>query len=121
MQSAYAQKRLNDYLIAQDEVLFEQAILTQVRQFEMLQLQIEITKKSDAVAFERYNVAQNRYLIGKIDITNLNIALKEKDDAKRSYIEALKSYWTAYFNLRRLTLYDFAEQKYLYNPFVEDK
>jgi hypothetical protein len=29
MQSAYVQKRLNDYLIAQDEVLFEQAILTQ--------------------------------------------------------------------------------------------
>jgi outer membrane protein TolC len=121
MQSAYANKRLNDYLITQDEVLFEQEILTQARQFEMLQLQIQITKKADEVAFERYNVAQNRYLIGKIDITNLNIALKEKDDAKRSYIDALKSFWTAYFDLRRLTLYDFAEQKYLYNPLVEDK
>lgn len=120
MQSAYAEKRLNDYLIAQDEVLFEQAILTQVRQFEMLKLQIEITKKSDEVAFERYKVAQNRYLIGKIDITNLNIALSEKDDAKRSYLEALKSFWTAYFDLRRLTLYDFAEGKYLYNPFQEE-
>jgi outer membrane protein TolC len=116
MQSAYANKRLTDYLIAQDEVTFEQTILTQVRQFEMLKLQIEITKKADEVAFERYNVAQNRYLIGKIDITNLNIALKEKDDAKRSYIVALKSFWTAYFELRRLTLYDFASQKYLYNP-----
>jgi outer membrane protein TolC len=121
MQSAYANKRLNDYLIAQDEVIFEQTILTQVRQFEMLKLQIEITKKADEVAFERYNVAQNRYLIGKIDITNLNIALKEKDDAKRSYIEALKVFWTAYFELRRLTLYDFASQKYLYNPLVADK
>jgi outer membrane protein TolC len=116
MQSAYANKRLTDYLIAQDEVTFEQTILTQVRQFEMLKLQIEITKKADEVAFERYNVAQNRYLIGKIDITNLNIALNEKDDAKRSYIVALKSFWTAYFELRRLTLYDFASQKYLYNP-----
>jgi len=121
MQNAYANKRLNDYLIAQDEVIFEQTILTQVRQFEMLKLQIEITKKSDEVAFERYNVAQNRYLIGKIDITNLNIALKEKDDAKRSYIVALKSFWTAYFELRRLTLYDFARQKYLYNPIASDQ
>ena len=98
MQSAYANKRLNDYLIAQDEVIFEQTILTQVRQFEMLKSQIEITKKSDEVAFERYNVAQNRYLIGKIDITNLNIALKEKDDAKRSYIEALKAFWIPFTN-----------------------
>ncbi len=116
MKSSYANKRLNDYLIAQDEVLFEQEIVTQVRQFEMLQLQIEITKKSDEVAFERYKVAQNRYLIGKIDITNLNIALTEKDNAKRSYLQALKSFWIAYYNLRKLTLFDFAESKYLYNP-----
>src|SRR5258708_6241521 len=80
MQTAYANKRLNDYTIAQDEITFEQDILTQVRQFEMLRLQIEITKKSDEVALKRYNVAQNRYLIGKIDITNLNIALTEKDE-----------------------------------------
>jgi outer membrane protein TolC len=114
MQTAIANKRLNDYVIAQNEVSFEQEILTQVRQFEMLRLQIEITRKSDQVAQTRYNVAQNRYLIGKIDITNLNIALNEKDTAKRSYIDALKSFWMAYYDLRRLTLYDFAERKLLY-------
>jgi outer membrane protein TolC len=116
MRTAMANKKLNDYVIAQDEVNFEQEIMTQVRQFEMLRLQIEITKKSDEVAAERYNVAQNRYLIGKIDITNLNIALEEKDQAKQSYIQALKSFWTAYYDLRRLTLYDFAGKKLLYTP-----
>lgn len=115
MRTAYANKTLNDYVIAQDEVNFEQEILTQVRQFEMLRLQIEITRKSDEVAMERYRVAQNRYLIGKIDITNLNIALTEKDDAKRSYIQALKSFWMAYYDLRRLTLYDFSAKKLLYH------
>ena len=119
MKTAYANKRLMDYVISQDEVTFEQEILTQVRQFEMLRLQIEITKKSDQVATNRYNVSQNRYLIGKIDITNLNIALTEKDAAKRSYILALKSFWAANYDLRRLTLYDFAGRKYLYNPFGE--
>jgi outer membrane protein TolC len=120
MQTAYANKRLNDYVIAQDEVTFEQQILTQVRQFEMLYTQIEITKKADEVALKRYNVAQNRYLIGKIDITNLNIALTEKDNAKRGYINALRQFWTAYYDLRRLTLYDFAENKFLYNPALQD-
>jgi outer membrane protein TolC len=114
MQTAYANKKLNDYTIAQDEVNAEQEIITQVRQFELLRLQIEITKKSDEVARERYNVAQNRYLIGKIDITNLNIALTEKDNAKRSYLEALRTYWSSYFNLRRLTLFDFATGTLLY-------
>lgn len=120
MRTALANKRLNDYVIAQDEVNFEQEIMTQVRQFEMLKLQIEITKKSDEVAQQRYNVAQNRYLIGKIDITNLNIALTEKDNAKRGYVQALNSFWIAYYDLRRFTLYDFATESLLYNPFEEN-
>lgn len=116
LRTAMANKEFNDFDIAQEEVNFEQEVITQARQFEMLRLQIEITKKSDEVATERYNVAQNRYLIGKIDITNLNIALTEKDNAKRSYIEALKLFWLAYFDLRRLTLYDFANRELLYKP-----
>lgn len=121
MRTAYANKKLTDYIIEQEQVNFEQEILTKVRQFEMLRLQIEITKKSDEVALTRYNVAQNRYLIGKTDILNLSTALREKDEAKRSYIQALKSFWSSYYDLRRLTLYDFIERKYLYNPFAEDK
>lgn len=114
MRTAMANKKLNDYVIEQDEVDFEQTVITKVRQFEMLRLQIEITHKSDEVAAQRYNVAQNRYLIGKIDITNLNIALTEKDDAKRSYLQALKSFWMAYYELRGLTLYDFYKKELLF-------
>jgi outer membrane protein TolC len=95
-------------------VNFVQGVLTQVRKFELLRLNIEITKKSDAVALERYVVAQNRYLIGKIDITNLGIALNEKDAAKRNYLAALQSFWNDYYNLRGLTLYDFATGQALY-------
>jgi outer membrane protein TolC len=120
MKTAYANQRLFDYIIAQDEVNFEQDILTKVRTFKMLYLQLEITKKADEVALKRYNVAQSRYLIGKIDITNLNIALTEKDFAKRSYITALASFWKAYYDLRQATLYDFAERKFLYNPNNKD-
>ncbi len=116
MRTAMANKQLQDFQIAQDEVDFEQQVMTQVRQFEMLRLQLEITKKSDEVAAERYNVSQNRYLIGKIDITNLNIALNEKDDAKRKYIQALRDFWIAYYNLRQLTLYDFYAGRLLYTP-----
>ena len=116
MRTAIANKKLQDFQIAQDEVDFEQNVLTQVRQFEMLRLQLEITKKSDEVAAERYNVSQNRYLIGKIDITNLGLALTEKDAAKRRYVQALRDFWFAYYNLRRLTLYDFSNDRLLYTP-----
>jgi outer membrane protein TolC len=116
--TAMANKKLTDYVIAQEEQNFEQEIITQVRQLDVLRQQIEISQKSDEVAQKRYLVAQNRYLIGKIDITNLNIALTEKDQAKRSYLAALRSFWNAYFDLRRLTLYDFVNKELLYQ--IED-
>ncbi|HMG93645.1 MAG TPA: TolC family protein [Chryseolinea sp.] len=116
MKTAFANQKLNNYVIEQDEVNFEQEIITQVTQFDVLLSQIRITKKSDEVAQERYMVSQNRYLIGKIDITNLNIALTEKDKARRGYLDALRSFWTSYFDLRRLTLYDFANGQLLYKP-----
>jgi len=46
----------------------------------------------------------------------LEMPLTEKDAAKRSYLDALKSFWTAYYDLRRLTLFDFANQRLLYLP-----
>ena len=114
VQTALANQELTEYTLTQEIQNFEQEIITLVSRFEVLRLQVEITQKSDEVAQERYVVAQSRYLIGKIDITNLNIALTEKDNARRSYINALRSFWTAYFDLRRLTLYDFANDELLY-------
>lgn len=116
MRSAIANQKLENYIIDQDAVIFEQEVITHVAQFEILLSHIEITKKSDEIANERYIVSQNRYLIGKIDITNLNIALKEKDEAKRAYVDALQAFWTAYYELRRLTLFDFSTNRLLYNP-----
>lgn len=116
IETALANQQLNAYVVEQDIQNFEQEIITLVRQFDVLRNQLRIAKKSDEVADERYTVSQNRYLTGKVDITNLNIALSEKDAAKRSYNKALRDFWVAYYDLRRLTLYDFANQKLLYNP-----
>jgi outer membrane protein TolC len=114
MQTAMANKRLNDYTIAIDEKNFEREIINQVSQFVVLLNQISITKESNEVALERYTLSKEKYLIGKMDITNLNIALAEKDNATRSYVSAIKAFWVAYYDLRRLTLYDFKENKLLY-------
>ena len=60
-------------------------------------------------------MAKNRYLIGKIDITNLNIAQNEKDLARLDYINTLRDFWLAYYRLRRITLYDFEKGEALFN------
>jgi outer membrane protein TolC len=82
----------------------------------MLREQVGISERADEIAQKRYDIAKNRYLIGKISITDMNIALRDKDDAKRAYIQSLRDFWTAYYNLRLLTLYDFESNRNLYNP-----
>ncbi|HMA39954.1 MAG TPA: TolC family protein [Gemmatimonadales bacterium] len=67
----------------------------------------ELSAKADTVASKRFEVAYNRYVIGRIAIDNLYIAQTEKDQALTAFVQALRGYWVAYYRLRRLTLYDF--------------
>ncbi len=109
VKTAEANQKFVQYTVDQDIITFDEEVLTQVRQIEMLQEQVRITRVADDIAQRRYNITKNRYLIGKIDITDMNIALTEKDEAKARYIQSLEGYWMAYFTLRQLTLYDFEE------------
>lgn len=99
--------------VEQQLIDFEQEVFLKVMQFNMQSKQLMIAAKSDTVAQKRYEVTKQRYLIGKINITDLNIAQTEMDNAKQSYISSLREYWRSYFELRKLTLYDFLKNKNL--------
>lgn len=110
-----ANRQLVQYTVEQDEINFEQEIYVQVKRFRMLREQVEIAQKADKISQRRYDIAKNRYLIGKISITDLSLALTEKDQARRDYMQSLGNYWEAYYNLRQLTLYDFERNMRLIN------
>ena len=107
IKTAQSDQKLVNYTVEQDVVRFEQAVVTQVNQFALLKEQLAITAESDEIAQDRFEITKASYLIGKISITDLNISLVEKDQARRAYIASLREFWIAYYNLRALTLYDF--------------
>lgn len=108
---AKANRELVEVNVKQDEVNFEQEVYLQVTRFNMQQKQFAIASKADTVAQKRYNVAKQRYLTGKITITDLNLAQSEKDNARKSYLNALRTFWVSYYTIRRLTLYDFVRDE----------
>jgi len=63
--------------------------------------------KADTVAQMGYDVTFQRFLIGKINVINLNIASTDQETARIAYLNRLRDYWTSYFRLRSLTLFDF--------------
>ncbi len=116
MSIARSNQKLTEYEIDQEIINFEQEIFTRVRNFIMLKDRLEITKTSDEVAEKRYEISFRRYQSGNVSITDLGIAQEDKDINRRQYIESLRDYWTAYYELRKLTLYDFENQELLYSP-----
>ena len=107
--------------IEQQQLAFEREVRLKALEIKVLKDQLSIAARSDSIAAKRYLITRQRYLIGKIDITELNLALNSKDQARRSYIAALKSYWEAYYGIRQLTLYDFRTNRKLYRPEEEDE
>ncbi|MEX2370881.1 MAG: TolC family protein [Bacteroidales bacterium] len=98
---------------------FEQQIFLQVMQFNLQDDQLRIASKADTIAEKRYEVTKQRFLIGKIDVLDLNVALEEKDVARRGYVQALRNYWDYFFSLRILTLYDWINDIKLEQDFNE--
>ncbi|MEN8157378.1 MAG: TolC family protein [Bacteroidota bacterium] len=92
--------------VQQSQIAFNENIFLQVMQFNLQDDQVAIASKADTIADLRYEVSKQRFLIGKIDVLDLNVALEEKDVARRGYVQALRNYWNYYYNLRGLTLYD---------------
>ena len=107
VKTAEAKLQLAQYTVEQEQINFDQSVITQVNQMELLKERLRMTASADSIAQERYDITKATFLVGRISITDLNIALQEKDHARRSYITALQDFWIGYYSLRTLTLYDF--------------
>ena len=99
--------------IEQERVDFERNILIRVQQFDLVRNQVKLAQRAYEASIKREDITRKRYLIAKIGITELNIAITEKEQARQNFVQALQNFWLAYYELRTLTLYDFAEDKSL--------
>lgn len=115
IKTALANRELIESTISQDSLNFEQEIYLKVRQLEILRERLQISKETDKIAQRRYFIAQQRYLNAKISITDLNIALQEKDASKQNFLSAMRSFWKSYYEIRQLTLYDFEKDQVINN------
>jgi outer membrane protein TolC len=104
------QTRINNK--SRRDALAEEARFTAL-QLQQAQRNILLKAKSDTVAEKQFDVARNRYLIGKISNTDLYQAQDQKDGALLDYVQALRTYWTTFYHLRRVTLYDFEAKQRL--------
>jgi outer membrane protein TolC len=91
----------------QEQMNFNQNIFLLVENFNNQAGQLEIAGQADRIAEKRYNTSIQTFMIGKINILDLNDAQRSKDEAKLKHIQELYRYWYYLYNIRSVTLYDF--------------
>lgn len=116
---AQSNRELIKTVIDQQRTEFEQDVFLKVMQFSLQGEQIKTASKADTVAQLRYELSKQRFLIGKISITDLNIALNEKDIARRGYINTIQSFFNNLYDIRKLCLFDFETNKAIEENFDE--
>ena len=87
------------------------ALFTAVGQFNGQKRRCEISRRARDIAAERYRIVMENFRSGSATVTDLNTARSESDSALQQYIEDLGDFWNYYYTLRKLTLYDFIENK----------
>jgi outer membrane protein TolC len=94
----------------QREISLEQDIVNTVQDFSIQQEVIKSAEEATSIADLAYQATKERFIIGENDISALTLSLNRQTEARRNYIEALKNYWLSYYNIRKLTLFDFEKQ-----------
>ena len=95
----------------QDRLDFDQNLILDAEQFNLQAEQVATAAKSDTVAQRMFEVAYERFRIGKISVLELNNADTKKDQNRRAFVQSLQNYWNYFYNVRSLALYDFLNRK----------
>lgn len=97
--------------VEQDKTDFDLNVRKLVKQFNLQAQRVNIAARTDNTAQRRAEVARKLYLLGKSSVLDLNASITEKDTARRNYVTALYNYWSLYYTLRSITLYDFEKER----------
>lgn len=95
----------------QTEQQIEEEVIMTVNDFNVQGGMIESAEEARLLAESAYEDTRMRFIIGKSDINSLSMALTRKDTAEKNYISALRNYWLSYYKIRRLTMYDFTNER----------
>ena len=95
----------------QNENRLEEDIIMTVGDFLVQQQIILSTIEAVELARITYEQTQEQFVIGTVDINALMLSANRRQTAQQNYIRSLQDYWQSYFRIRRLTLFDFKENR----------
>ncbi len=105
---AESNRKLVESQINKQRMEFRQNLFILVERYgNQLQL-LRTARRADEIARKRYETNMETFIIGKISTLDLNDSQVKKDEARRAYVNELYLFWLYYYQIRSLTLWDYA-------------
>ena len=114
---AKSRQEITRISVEQAMTAFKQDVLTKVLEFNLQYDKVLSVAKSDTIAMNSYELTSARFRKGNVDVLKLTSSQQAKDNARLQYINSLYQYWTGYYTVRKLTLYDFINDRPLEQDF----
>jgi outer membrane protein TolC len=97
--------------VAQQQIDFEQEVKIQIANYLTRPALVRNAKKIKELASKRLQITRQRFLQGSVDLLKLTSAIQARDLAQKEYLKALENFWISYFEVRKLTLHDFSQNR----------
>ena len=117
---AESNRKVTESRLRQERADFAQNIFILVERYRNQMRQLEISRRADEIAAQRYAANVETFMIGKISTLDLNDSRTSKDEARREFINELYLFWNYYYQIRSLTLWDFSAQSGIDADFERD-
>lgn len=89
----------------------EMEVLTAVNEFNEQEQLVENTNQALTIAENAYLSTFQRFASGKATVNDITLAQNRWQSARQNQIAAIRNFWLCYYNIRRITLYDFATRQ----------
>ena len=113
MEVAAIEKKQTLVQAQQDIIKLKTNLFQYIDAFHSIQEQLNISKSITDMAIENYTINEKSYQAGAINLNDVTLARQQRDQILRQHLNLLAQYWTIYYQIRALCLYDFFEQKTL--------
>jgi outer membrane protein TolC len=117
IKTAKMTKELTDIEIQQTINDVKRQLVLKVKNFNIQEEQVTAAFRAKEISSQSYEITEKRFLSGKVDLLRLLNSRKAWQNASEQYIQNLQLYWTYYYEVQKLTLYNFIEGRTLKKSF----
>lgn len=92
---------------SEEIVEIKRNVIFAVEEYRFLIQRIESSRKAMEIADEIYELSRAQFLAGSIGYNNLNLAIRDRDQASTNFFHSVFEAMVRYYEIRKMCLYDF--------------